>query len=51
MPELTDTHLVILSAAAARPGGDVLPVPASLKVRGAAPHQNTPGLAQARSAG
>ncbi len=44
MPELTDTHLVILSAAAARPGGNVLPVPASLKVKGAALTRTLQGL-------
>ncbi len=31
MPKLTDTHLVILSAAAAHDGGAVLPLPKSLK--------------------
>ena len=36
MPKLTDTQRVILSAAAARPGGEVLPVPTSLKTKGAA---------------
>lgn len=34
--ELTDTTLVILSAAAARRGGAVLPIPTSSKARGAA---------------
>ncbi len=32
MPKLTDTQLVILSAAARRPDGAVLPLPKSLKV-------------------
>jgi DNA-binding MarR family transcriptional regulator len=34
MPRLTDTQLVILSAAAGREGGAVLPLSKSLKVRG-----------------
>ncbi len=36
MPKLTDTQLVILSAAAEREGGAVLPLPKSLKTKGAA---------------
>ncbi len=32
MPKLTDTQLVILSAAARRQDGTVLPLPRSLKV-------------------
>ncbi len=36
MAKLTDTQLVILSAAARRDAGAVLPLPASLKVKGAA---------------
>jgi hypothetical protein len=36
MPKLTDTQLVILSAAAARDDGAVLPLPDSLKIRGGA---------------
>ncbi len=36
MPKLTDTQLVILSAAARRQGGTVLPLPRSLKVNKAA---------------
>ncbi len=36
MPKLTDTQLVILSAAAKRADGAVLPPPKSLKVRGGA---------------
>jgi DNA-binding MarR family transcriptional regulator len=36
MPKLTDTQLVILSAAAERDGGTVLPMPKSLKVNKAA---------------
>ena len=34
MPKLTDTHLVILSAAAQRQDGAVLPLPKSLKIKG-----------------
>jgi DNA-binding MarR family transcriptional regulator len=36
MPNLTDTQLVILSAAANRADGAVLPLPKLLKIRGAA---------------
>ncbi len=36
MPKLTDTQLVFLSAAAQREDGAVLPLPRSLKVKGAA---------------
>ncbi len=36
MPKLTDTHLVILSAAAQRQDGAVLPLPKSLKIKGGA---------------
>jgi DNA-binding MarR family transcriptional regulator len=36
MPKLTDTQLVILSAAAKRKDGAVLPPPKSLKVKGGA---------------
>lgn len=36
MPKLTDTHLVILSAAAKRDGGNLLPLPKSLKANTAA---------------
>ncbi len=36
MPKLTDTQLVILSAAAKRDGGAVLPLPKSLKINKAA---------------
>ncbi len=36
MPKLTDTQLVILSAAAQRDGGTVLPLPESLKINKAA---------------
>ncbi len=36
MPKLTNTHLVILSAAARRQDGAVLPLPRSLKVNTAA---------------
>lgn len=36
MPKLTDTQLVILSAAAARDDGAILPLPSSLKIKGGA---------------
>lgn len=36
MSKLTDTQLVILSAAADRENGTVLPVPESIKVKGGA---------------
>ncbi len=36
MPKLTDTQLVILSAAAQRDGGAVLPLPKSIKLQGGA---------------
>jgi hypothetical protein len=36
MPKLTDTRLVILSAAARREDGAALPLPKSLRIRGAA---------------
>ena len=44
MPKLTDTQLVILSAAARREGGAVLPVPMSLKTKGAALTKTLEGL-------
>ncbi len=44
MPKLTDTHLVILSAAGQRGGGAVLPLPRSLKVKGAAVTKTLDGL-------
>ncbi len=36
MPKLTDTQLVILSAAAARDDGNILPLPDTLKIKGGA---------------
>ena len=36
MPKLTETHLVILAAAAQRPSGLLLPLPKSLRIRGGA---------------
>ena len=36
MPKFTDSQLVILSTAARREGGAVLPLPRSLKTKGAA---------------
>ncbi len=44
MPKLTDTHLVILSAADQREGGAVLPLPRSLKIKGAAVTKTLDGL-------
>ena len=44
MPKLTDTQLVILSAAARRDDGAALPLPKSLKIRGAAVTRTLEGL-------
>lgn len=44
MPKLTDTQLVILSAAAARDGGAALPLPKSLRIKGAAATKVLDGL-------
>ncbi len=44
MPKLTDTQLVILSAAAQRKGGAVLPLPKSLRTKGAAVTKTLDGL-------
>jgi DNA-binding MarR family transcriptional regulator len=44
MPKLTDTQLVILSAAAQRQDGAVLPLPKSLKVKGGAVTKTLEGL-------
>jgi len=44
MPKLTDTQLVILSAAAQRKDGAVLPLPKSLKIRGSAVAKTLIGL-------
>ncbi len=44
MPKLTDTQLVILSAAAQRKDGVVLPLPKSLKIKGAAVTKTLEGL-------
>ncbi len=44
MPKLTDTQLVILSAAAQREGGAVLPLPKSLKIRSGAVTKTLEGL-------
>lgn len=44
MPKLTDSELVILSAAARRDGGAILPVPKSLKVKGGALNSIFQGL-------
>ena len=44
MPKLTDTQLVILSAAAQRKDGAVLPLPKSLKTKGAAVTKTLDGL-------
>ena len=44
MPKLTDTQLVILSAAAQREDGAALPVPKSLKAKGAAANKTLEGL-------
>ena len=44
MPKLTDTQLVILSAAAQREGGAALPLPKSLKIKGAAVAKTFEGL-------
>ena len=43
MPKLTDTQLVILSAAAQREDGAALPLPKSLKIRGAAVNKTLEG--------
>ncbi len=44
MPKLTDTQLVILSAAARRQGGAVLPLPKSLRIKGSAVTKTLGGL-------
>ncbi len=44
MPKLTDIQLVILSAAAQREGGKMLPLPSSLKIRGSAVTKTLEGL-------
>lgn len=44
MPKLTDTQLVILSAAAQREDGAALPLPKSLKIKGAAVTRTLAGL-------
>ena len=44
MPKLTDTQLVILSAAAGREDGAALPLPKSLKIRGGALTSTLDGL-------
>ena len=44
MPKLTDTQLVILSAAAQRQDGTVLPLPKSLKTKGDAATKTLEGL-------
>ncbi len=44
MPKLTDTQLVILSAAARRRDRAVLPLPKSLKVKGGAATKTLEGL-------
>ncbi len=44
MPKLTDTQLVILSAAARRQGRAVLPLPKSLKIKGGAATKTLEGL-------
>ncbi len=44
MPKLTDTQLVILSAAAQRKDRAVLPLPKSLKTKGAAVTKTLDGL-------
>ncbi len=44
MPKLTDAQLVILSAAAQREGGAALPLPKSLKIKGAAATKALDGL-------
>ncbi len=44
MPKLTDTQLVILSAAARRQGRTVLPLPKSLEVKGGAVTKTLEGL-------
>jgi len=46
MPKLTDSQLVILSAAAQRDGGTALPLPKSLKFKGAAVTRMLNGLRQ-----
>ena len=46
MPKLTDSQLVILSAAAQRDGGAALPLPKSLKFKGAAVTRMLNGLRQ-----
>ena len=44
MPKLTDTQLVVLSAAADRDNGTALPLPTSLKLKGAAVTKTLEGL-------
>lgn len=44
MPKLTDSQLVILSAAAAREDGAALPLPTSLRMKGAAATKTLDGL-------
>ncbi len=44
MPKLTDTQLVILSAAAQRKAGTALPLPKSLRIKGAAVTKTLEGL-------
>ena len=44
MPKLTDTQLVILSAAARRQDRAVLPLPKSLKIKGGATTKTLDGL-------
>ena len=46
MPRLTDTQIVILSAAARRQDGAVLPLPKSLKVKGHAATKTLEGLCE-----
>ena len=47
MSKLTDTHLVILAAAAQRPSGLLLPLPKSLRIRGGAVTALLHGLVKA----
>ncbi len=44
MPKLTDTQLVILSAAAQRQDGSALPLPKSLRIKGGAVTKTLEGL-------
>ena len=46
IPKLTDSQLVILSAAAQRDGGVALPLPKSLKIKGATVTKTLEGLCQ-----